>query len=159
MPWLKTRSGLGESLLYDSSNDRLIYVDVFGELLHIVDLRKSADGQVVTTHKLADELGVIGLIEGDDQHLIAAAKRGVALVDLRTGKLDYLVKYYAPELEDKYVCVLNRGHLTASRHRANDGCIDAKGRLWAGTMAGAGLGYPQIGMFDSCFCSHSWTGP
>ncbi|KAF8417040.1 hypothetical protein EV426DRAFT_698962 [Tirmania nivea] len=35
-------------------------------------------------------VGCIALIEGDERHLLLGAKRGVAKIDVETGKMEYL---------------------------------------------------------------------
>jgi hypothetical protein len=51
------------------------------------------------TLEMGDNVGLIARVEGDDKHLVAGAKRGPALIDLETGKLTYLAKFY-PEAEE-----------------------------------------------------------
>jgi sugar lactone lactonase YvrE len=94
--WLTLQSELSESLLYDAENDKLYLQDALKHRLYTVDpITKH-----VTHLDLVDSFGFIGLIEGDDEHILAAAQKGVALIDKSTGALEYLVNYYPPELRD-----------------------------------------------------------
>ncbi|KAL8278144.1 hypothetical protein RQP46_009468 [Phenoliferia psychrophenolica] len=117
--WAPLKLTLGESLLFDAEHNRLFFQDIFEHQLYQVDLTDDPDCKSPSRVPLADDLGMIALVAGDSQHLIASAKRGVALVCLKTGNLQYLCRYSAVELE--------------SGVRANDGCIDPRGRLWSGT--------------------------
>lgn len=97
--WLPLHLSLGESLLYDGENDRLFIEDILEKHLYIVDLKKDPEGNARTRISLDDNVGVIGLISGDEKHLIAAAKRGVGLIAIETGDIEYLCKFYPPEDE------------------------------------------------------------
>jgi sugar lactone lactonase YvrE len=93
--WLTLQSDLSESLLYDADNDKLYFQDMLNQRLYMVD----PNGKHVTHLDLIESVGFIGLIEGDDQHLLATAQSGIALIDKSTGAFEYLVNYYSPELE------------------------------------------------------------
>ena len=69
--------------------------------LYIADLTVDPKCKAPRWLPLEDNLGLIALIEGDTAHLIASAKRGVALVCLETGKLQYLCRYVERHLEQK----------------------------------------------------------
>jgi sugar lactone lactonase YvrE len=93
-PFLEIHAELGESMLYDHERDLLFWIDVTGQKLHIT----TPATKETKTLDLADNLGVLALVEGDDKHILAAAKRGPALIDLETGKIEYLARYY-PDAE------------------------------------------------------------
>lgn len=99
--WAPLQLTLGESLLHDPQHSRLFFQDIIGHHLYEVDLERDPECKNPRRVSVADNLGMIALVEGDSDHLIAAAKRGVALVNIQTGQLQYLCRFNEIENESR----------------------------------------------------------
>jgi hypothetical protein len=107
---------------YDEEDGTLYWVDAKTNEIFSLDLNRAAADARPISFKVPEPIGVLALIKGDSEHLIAAAKRGFALIHKRTGDFKLINTAYPdePELADKL--------------RFNDGIVDSKGRFWAGTI-------------------------
>ncbi|CAF9929859.1 hypothetical protein IMSHALPRED_008015 [Imshaugia aleurites] len=114
--------GLGEAPYYESSRHTLRFVDIVKEKLHIVDLEKGPSS--LESFDLGTPVSTTADIEGSDGEIIVGAKRGYAIMNRKTKKLEYIKKVW--EERD--------GPGKDERMRFNDGVVDHEGRYWAGTM-------------------------
>jgi len=117
-PFLRLGSLLAEGPFYRPEDDTLHFVDIIGKLLYRVPLSGSPPPRALS---IEDAVGVAGLIEGDNDNYIVAAKRGFALLNQESGELKYLAKVCSDAEQEKIL-------------RFNDGAIDCMGRFWAGSM-------------------------
>lgn len=107
-------AGLGEGALWDWRHDRLVSVDIHAGRVLIGD---PADG---TTRSI--EVGQpvsAALLRGEDE-LLLAVRDGFATLELESGRFEPLVAVEAGN----------------PANRMNDAACDARGRCFAGTMAG-----------------------
>jgi sugar lactone lactonase YvrE len=102
---------LGEGPRWDAARARLLWVDVEGRALHVLD-PLMGDRAV----PVGSRIGAVAPLS-DEQALVALADR-LALVDLDDGSLETLVD--VPHDAER---------------RLNDGACDARGRFWVGSMA------------------------
>ncbi|MGB1250122.1 MAG: SMP-30/gluconolactonase/LRE family protein [Candidatus Promineifilaceae bacterium] len=116
LPLLSTQSHLGEGSLWDERSQRLFWVDIDGELLHIFD---PATGEN-QSHAVGQPVGTVVLCESGG--VLLAVRDGFARFDLASGQLDPIAD---PE-----------SHLPDNRF--NDGKCDPAGRFWAGTISMSG---------------------
>jgi sugar lactone lactonase YvrE len=124
-PYLDMQCGLGEGPYYEPATDTLRFVDIKKKQLHTVSV---ADGPAsLKTLQFEEAVTVTADVDGRDpsRTILIGAKQGLALLDLATGKYDYLTKF--PEEKPE-------------RIRSNDGGVDPMGRFWMGTMTDFGLG-------------------
>lgn len=129
-PYLNIHCGLGEAPFYESATHTLRFVDIKKRHLHTVSL--SAGPESLKTLQLDTPVGVTADIAGVDPStsILVGGKHGIAKLDRKTGKYEYLKKYYDSRERD-------------DRLRSNDGAVDAKGRFWVGTMNDFHIGEPQ----------------
>lgn len=123
--YVNEHCGLGEGPYYEKDTNSLRFVDIKKDKLYTVRLDQDppvakpldmqpGEGQLARIAVTAD-------VEGLDpqETLLIGAKFGLALLDRRSGKLDYITKFSS---EDNPIL------------RANDGAVDPHGRFWLGTM-------------------------
>ena len=103
---------LGECPLWNEEQQALYWVDIRRPAVRRLD---HASGRI-DTWAMPDLVGAIALVAGDDRLLVALPDR-IALFDTVTSTLQPFVA--APQV---------------AGHRFNDGRVDARGRLWIGTM-------------------------
>ena len=114
-PWNTDRFELGEGLRRQGR--KLLMVDILTGRLLGLDPLTPGPAEVITT--LEVPLGAVAPVRDRPGSYIAAAGTGVALID-GTGEPEWLARP-----EDEAVTPM----------RMNDGCCDAQGRFWAGSMA------------------------
>jgi len=129
---LDAKATLGEGAIWHGATQRLYWVDIFNNALHVYDPATGRDeainvGQAVGT--------VVPRRQGG---LALALHHGFATFDLKTRQLTMVVD---PE-----------SHLSGNRF--NDGKCDPAGRFWAGTMAYHGEP-PESGSLYCLFADHT----
>lgn len=77
-------------------------------------------------------VGVTADIQGipSDEKILIGGKHGIAILDRRTEKYEYIQRFYDDRTRD-------------DRMRSNDGAVDPQGRFWVGTMNDFHVGEPQ----------------
>ena len=115
LPWTSTRRVLGEGMR--RVEDGIVTVDIFAGTLTLLDPEEPGDGEELV--RIDAPLGAVAPVAGLPGGWLAAADTGVALLG-PDGTVEWLDR---PE----------DGAPTAMR--VNDGCCDAWGRFWFGTMA------------------------
>ncbi|MDO8189257.1 SMP-30/gluconolactonase/LRE family protein [Conexibacter sp. JD483] len=110
----EVRAQLGEGPVWDSDEQRLVWVDIDGQLVHVT----SADGGSTRSYATPAPVGAAALHRGGD--LLLAVGIGFARLSLDDGAIRPLVD--APGVD-------------AAIARMNDGEVDPAGRYWAGTKA------------------------
>ncbi len=104
---------LGESPFWHAAEARLYWVDIDGRKIHRTDLATGTDEVM----ELAEQVGCIAPRAGDG--LVAALENGCALID----EWGAAPRAFGPAvLAGK------------PEQRFNDGCVDAAGRLWVGSL-------------------------
>lgn len=127
-PYVEIHCSLGEGPHYEKATNTLRFLDIIQKRIHTVSLSEGPDS--LKTIQLDSPVGVTVDIEGVDpqEKLLVAVKYGIAILDRKTGKYEYLTKLV--DGEDN------------QRLRSNDGAVDPHGRFWLGTMTDFGLGDP-----------------
>lgn len=104
---------LGESPVWHAAEARLYWVDIEGREIHRTDVATGADDVM----EVAEQIGCIAPRAGGG--LIAALENGCAIID----RWDGAPQPFGPAvLADK------------PHQRFNDGRVDARGRLWVGSL-------------------------
>ena len=104
---------LGESPVWHAAEARLYWVDIEGREIHRTDVATGADDVM----EVAEQIGCIAPRAGGG--LIAALENGCAIID----RWDCAPQPFGPAvLADK------------PHQRFNDGRVDARGRLWVGSL-------------------------
>lgn len=118
-PYLETHCSLGEGPYYEPATNTLRFVDIIQKRLHTVSLTDGPSS--LKTLQFDESVTVTADIEGRDPQevLLIGAKQGLAVLDRKTGKYEYVSKF---------------GDDKAERIRSNDGVVDPNGRFWLGTM-------------------------
>lgn len=109
---LDAKAELGEGALWDERTQRLYWVDILGQALHVYNPVSKEDKQ----HHVGQMVSTVVLTETGE--VLLAVENGFARFDLESGKLTILVD---PEADKP-------------SNRFNDGKCDPAGRFWAGTM-------------------------
>ncbi|KAK4106527.1 hypothetical protein N658DRAFT_413914 [Parathielavia hyrcaniae] len=124
-PYLETHCSLGEGPFYEPATHTLRFVDIIKKQLHTVSLTEGPSS--LKTLQFDESVTVTADIDGRDPQdsLLIGAKQGLAVLDRKTGKYDYVTKF---------------GEAKGERIRSNDGAVDPNGRFWLGTMTDFGLG-------------------
>ncbi len=118
LPVDETRCVLAEGVLWDSRTQRLLWIDIEGNVLFA-----RQDG--ITKKFVLDSCpGTVALTENEELVLLAL-KTGLFLLDLRTGDTEFFAPF--PNSGDQ------------AELRFNDGKPDPTGHLWVGTMHLDGL--------------------
>jgi sugar lactone lactonase YvrE len=112
---LDARCELGEGPIWDDRRQRLVFVDIMRGHIHDFDPLTGRDRVV----EVGQPVGCVALSERGDW--IAGLADGFYRVDPATGRRTLIAAVEAD----------------LPNNRMNDGCVDARGRLWAGTL---GLG-------------------
>jgi sugar lactone lactonase YvrE len=127
-PYLETHCSLGEGPYYEPATNTLRFVDIIKKQLHTVSLTtEGTDTSSLKTLQFDEAITVTADIDGRDpqETLLVGAKQGLAVLDRKTGKYEYVTKF-----EDE----------KAERIRSNDGVVDPNGGFWLGTMTDFGRG-------------------
>ena len=129
-PYLDLHCQLGEGPYFEKATNSLRFVDIKNKEIHTVSLTEGPGS--LKTLKLDVAPTVTANIEGLDSQdkILVGLKYGLALLDRKTGRYDYLTRFAADDAEAK----------AAERTRSNDGAVDPHGRFWLGTMTDFGLG-------------------
>ncbi|KAL2018805.1 hypothetical protein VTK56DRAFT_363 [Thermocarpiscus australiensis] len=130
-PYLDVHCELGEGPYYEPATNALRFVDIKKKQLHTVSLAEGPSS--LKTLQFDECVTVTADVEGRDprETILIGAKQGLALLDRRTGKYEYLTKFAAAAgAED----------VSVERIRSNDGGVDPNGRFWMGAMTDFGLG-------------------
>lgn len=128
-PYVDLHCSLGEGPYYEKATNTLRFLDIIQQRIHTVSLSEGPGS--LKTIQLDSPVGVTADIEGCDPQdkILIAVKYGIAILDRKTGKYDYLTK-----------SVDGEGN---PRLRSNDGAVDPHGRLWLGTMTDFSFGECQ----------------
>ncbi len=111
---IATRNIVGEGILWNPHRGELWWTDIESGRMHCYDWSRRA----LEVYAAPERVGSFGLVAGSRQ-LITAFASGVALYDVRAGKVDWMVR--PPEVVPGI--------------RFNDGRVDRQGRFWCGTMS------------------------
>ncbi|KAJ4424645.1 rRNA-processing protein cgr1 [Gnomoniopsis sp. IMI 355080] len=127
-PYLNLHCKLGEGPYYEEATNSLRFVDIINKRVHSLSLTEGPDS--VKTIQLDVPVTVTADVEGHDPQdkILIGAKYGIALLDRKTGKYEYLLKFAAADGQPN------------ERLRSNDGAVDPHGRFWLGSMTDFGLG-------------------
>ncbi|KUI59344.1 Putative sugar lactone lactonase [Cytospora mali] len=136
-PYLNLHSKLGEGPYYEKATNTLRWVDIIGQRVHTVSLTEGPSS--VKTLQLDTPVTVTADVEGYDPQdkILIGVKYGIALLDRKTGKYEYVAKFAGADGEEN------------SRLRSNDGGVDPHGRFWMGAMTDFGQGdfQPEGGIY------------
>jgi sugar lactone lactonase YvrE len=110
---VSARARLGECPVWDPERQLLAWVDVYNHRVHQFNPATGRDRYFET----GDAVGAIALTE--DDRLLLALRRRLALLDPHTGQLQELSRF-------------DLGHPDT---RFNDGMCDAHGRFWIGSIS------------------------
>ena len=125
---LDAKAGTGESPLWHPEEAALYWVDIPGHALHRFDPATGRD----RAWDVGQEIGCFAFREArHGASVLAAMRDGFFFLDLATGALDPL---HDPEPD-------------RPDHRFNDGAVDPRGRLWAGTMSMAAPTEPRGALY------------
>ncbi|MBL6933204.1 MAG: SMP-30/gluconolactonase/LRE family protein [Rhodospirillales bacterium] len=111
------RAQVGEGIIWDEQNQRIYWVDIAGYKIFETDPN---DGST-NCWNIGQHVGFAALTNKDN--MVVAARNGFFRFDMKTRMLEPIVNP-EPDFPD---------------NTFNDGCVDPKGRLWAGTMEMAPL--------------------
>lgn len=127
-PYLNLHSRLGEGPYYEKATNTLRWVDIIGQRVHTVSLAEGPGS--VTTIQLDTPVTVTADVEGHDpqEKILIGVKYGIALLDRKAGKYEYLAKFASADGQEN------------ERLRSNDGAVDPHGRFWLGSMTDFGRG-------------------
>lgn len=114
---LNAQAQLGEGPLWDDRRQRLLFVDIMRGHVHEFDPATESD----RIHMVGELVGAVALTTRGDWLL--ATRSGFSRLDPETGDGSSVATVEADQ----------------PRNRMNDGCVDSRGRFWAGTMGMGGL--------------------
>ncbi|KAK0630811.1 regucalcin [Bombardia bombarda] len=129
-PYVDLHCQLGEGPYFEKATNTLRFVDIKQKRIHTVSLREGPDS--LKTLQLDVAATVTADVEGynPQDKLLVGIKYGLALLDRKTGKYEYLTKFADGD----------EGERADERIRSNDGEVDPHGRFWLGTMTDFDLG-------------------
>lgn len=127
-PYLNIHCKLGEGPYYEKATNTLRWVDIIKHRVHTVSLSEGPES--VKTIQLDTPVGVTADVEGSDpqDQILVGLKYGLALLDRKTGKYEYIARFASADGQDN------------ERLRSNDGAVDPHGRFWLGNMTDFGKG-------------------
>lgn len=130
-PYLHLHCKLGEGPYYEAATNTFRFVDIINKRVHMLSLTEGPDS--VRTIQLDVPVTVTADVEGHDPQdkILIGVKYGIALLDRKTGKYEYLARFATVDGKHN------------ERLRSNDGAVDPHGRFWLGTMTDFGLGEIQ----------------
>jgi sugar lactone lactonase YvrE len=108
---LPAQAELGEGAIWDEQIQRLYWVDIEGQALHIFDPATGHDRQLPTGSRIGT------VVPAGPESVIVALQSGIHRLNTVTGELTLLIN-----------------PLTDPNIRFNDGKCDPAGRLWVGTL-------------------------
>lgn len=108
---LDARTELGEGALWHPPEQRLYWVDIEGQALHIYDPAEGTDSSFPTGSRIGCVVPVLG------GGALVALQTGIYAMDTDTGQLHFIAN-----------------PLPGTHIRFNDGKCDPAGRFWVGTM-------------------------
>ncbi len=112
----ETRCRVGESLVWDADQERLLWADIPAGIIYVHDARRDR----LSHWQLPEAVGSFGL--ADDGRLVVALLSGVHLYDPQSQELEFLVD---PEPEQA---------AKRPNSRLNDGKVGPDGAFWVGSM-------------------------
>ncbi len=107
------RCELGEGPIWDDRTGRLLFVDINRHDVHVYDPRSGAHD----VHGTGDYVSAIAL--ADDGAYLIARQHDIARFDPASGVGERLARVEGDRADTRF----------------NDGCVDPRGRFWAGTMS------------------------
>ncbi len=107
------RDFVGDNPLWNEKRKRLYWLDVLAPALRWWEPSTRASGRLELTHITA------GLAFDEEDRIIALGEKGVCLLDVKSGSLTTLLNPEADRVDNRF----------------NTASVDARGRLWSGTMA------------------------
>lgn len=122
-------NGLGECILWDDRHDHVLWTDLPGRTLTILD----PDLDSVSTITFDEDLCSFALVE-DSDNLLCAFQSGFAVLDRHTGDRVWLHRIENPD-----------------KIRLNDGRVDRQGRFWCGSLIDNGGNGPDDGLSGELF--------
>ncbi len=105
---------LGEGIIWDHRNETLLWTDIHGKKLFIMQW----DGFHISEQEVPERLCSFGLTHDPDK-LIAAFETGVAYFTPKTNEIEWLHKTYDPQ---------------NPQIRLNDGRVDRNGNFWVSSI-------------------------
>jgi sugar lactone lactonase YvrE len=112
-PLCNHRSILGEGPVWDAANTAILWVDIMGCAIHVLDRQSNAFHSIETPSMIGSFALCI------DGNIVAAIKEGFVFINRSTGKID----------------AIGNPEEALSNNRFNDGKTDPAGRFWAGSMS------------------------
>ena len=112
----ETRCQVGESLVWDAGQERLLWADIPAGIIYCHDTRRGG----LTRWQLPEAVGSFGV--ADDGRLVVALLSGIYLFSPESQELEFLVD---PELEQTK---------KQPRNRLNDGKVGPDGAFWVGSI-------------------------
>lgn len=109
---LEFKATLGEGAIWHPTENKLYWVDIEGEQLHVYDPGTKQN----KSYPVGSRIGTVVPISSGG--VLVALQNGIHKMDLKTGKLEFLVN-----------------PLPDSAMRFNDGKCDPTGRFWVGSLA------------------------
>ena len=114
-PYLQIDCGLGEAPFWEKDAHHLRFVDIIKQKLHVIDLNKGPSS--LQSLELDDPVGLVGRyiflngqrwmilrpnsttadIQGSDDEIVVGAKGGYAILNRKTGGIDYLKKLWTAD--------------------------------------------------------------
>ena len=104
---------LGEGPVWDAANNAILWVDIMGCAIHVLDRKNNAFQSIATPSMI----GSFALC--NDGNIIAALQEGFVFINRNTGEINAIGD---PEKQ-------------LQGNRFNDGKTDPAGRFWAGSMS------------------------
>lgn len=127
-PYLNLHCKLGEGPYYEEATNSLRFVDIINKRIHTVSLNEGPES--VKTIQLDTPVTVTADVEGcnPQDKILIGAKFGLGLLDRKSEKYEYIVKFAVADGQE------------SDRLRSNDGAADPHGRFWLGSMTDFGKG-------------------
>jgi sugar lactone lactonase YvrE len=135
---VEAQARLGEGALWDGRQQRLLWIDIHGQALHLFDPATGADqsfdvGQMIGT-----------VVPRRSGGAVVALQHGLHAIDFGTGNLTFLCDPEADKPDNRF----------------NDGKCDPTGRFWAGTMSLKGRQHQgALWRFDADLSAHRMLAP
>ena len=104
---------LGESPIWNYARSSFMWVDIDGQLLYEYHLKS----EILKSWSIDQKVSLV--LESGDTEVVLALQDGLAKFDLTIGLMTWLLDVEKDN----------------TQNRPNDGAVDARGRLWLGTMA------------------------